>query len=113
MAGEGDVDERVASEFLRCVDYKIAAGDEICVDRKVCDRRDNVRVFVSFACEAKDVRAFFLDAAETFSGSRDRLVDYDDFHVRVISKSCYLCDGGFHLRHEVVGVGQMLDHSAC
>ncbi|MPN30019.1 hypothetical protein SDC9_177476 [bioreactor metagenome] len=38
VTGEGDMDKSVASEFFCCVDDEIAAGDEVRIDRKVCDR---------------------------------------------------------------------------
>jgi len=67
---------------------------------------------VGLAGEAEDVLPLLLDAAESFSGSRDRLVDDDDLHLGVVGESGNLGDRRLHLRHEVVGIGEMLDHAA-
>ena len=112
VAREGDVDEGLAPELLRGVDNEVTARYEVGVYRHVGDGGDDVRIFVGFTCEAKDVVSLLLNAAESFRRSGNSLVDDDDLHLRVVGESRYLRDCRLHLGHEVVGVGEVLDHSA-
>ncbi len=75
-------------------------------------RAYDVRVFVRLTGHEKDVGPLLLDAAEGLGGPRDSLVDHDDLHLGIVGEADDLADGGLHLGHEVVGIGDVLDHPA-
>ena len=62
--------------------------------------------------EEQDVVPLFPDPAEALGRAGNGLVHYDDLHEGVISERRDLGNGSLHLLHEVVGVSEMLDHSA-
>ena len=110
MAREGDVNEGVTAQLVSGADDEVAAGDEVVIADEVSSGADLGQVFVRLTCDAEDVRAAFLDAAESLGGAGNSLVNDDGLHVGVIGEVNDGLDGGLELFSEVVGVDGQLDH---
>ena len=111
VAGEGDVDEGVASKLMGGVDHEVAAGDEVVVADQVGGGGDDTRILVGLTCDADDVGPDFLDPPESLGRARNGLVDDDGLHQGVVGKAGDDGDRGLLLLHEVVRIGQVLDHA--
>lgn len=112
VAGEGNMHEVGDAELLGGGDDEVAAGDVVGVDGEVGGAFNDIGVFMGFTHEEHDVGALFTDALEGGRGAGDALVDDDGLHVGVVGEGHDLGDGGLHFGHEVVGVGDVLDHAA-
>ena len=112
VAGEGNMHEVGHAELLGGGDDQIAALDVVGIDGEIRRAFDDVRVLMGFAAEEHDVRAFLADTLEGGRGAGDALVHDDGLHVGIIGKGHDLGNGGFHFGHEVVGIGDVLDHPA-
>ena len=100
------------AELLGGGDDEIAAGNVVGIDGEVGRAFNDVGVFVGLAHKEHDVGALFTDALEGGGGAGNALVHDDGLHVGVVGEGDDLGNGGFHFRHEVVGIGDVLDHAA-
>ena len=65
-----------------------------------------------FTCKAENVRMAFLNAAESFCCSRNTLVNDDSLHFWIVGKSYNLRNCCFLLRHKIIRICDVLNHSA-
>ena len=112
VTGEGDMDEIGAAQLVGGEDDQIAAGDAVGVNDKIPGRGDDAGILVVLAGKQQDVGPGFADTAERLGRARDSLVDDDGLHQRIVGERSDLGDRRFLLGHEVVGVGDVLDHAA-
>ena len=73
--------EGVTAQLVSGADDEVAAGDEVVIADEVSSGADLGQVFVRLTCDAEDVRTAFLDAAESFGGAGNSLVNDDGLHV--------------------------------
>ena len=106
------MDEIGAAQLVGGEDDQIAAGDAVGVNDKIPGRGDDAGILVVLAGKQQDVGPGFADTAERLGRARDSLVDDDGLHQRIVGERSDLGDRRFLLGHEVVGVGDVLDHAA-
>ncbi len=112
VAGEGNMHKIGDAQLLGGIDDQITARDVVGIDGQVGGRFDDARVLVGLAREEQDVGTGFADTAEPFGGAGNGLVDDNRLHQRVVGERGNLRDGGLHLGHEIVGIGDVLNHAA-
>ena len=112
MACEGNVDESLGAELFRCPDDSISAGHEVVGEGQIGRALDDEGVFVRLAGEKENVLVLRADALEGLSGSGDGLVDDDRLHEGIIGEGHDGRNEGLLLGHEIIGIGDVLDHAA-
>ena len=91
---------------------RITAGNKVLRRYHIGRRINDERVFVGFACKKKNVGPFFFYAFKGFRRSGNGLIYDDGLHFGIVGQSDYLRNGGFLLGHHIVGIGDVLNHSA-
>ena len=112
VTGEGDMDEVGAAQLVGGEDDQIAAGEISGVSDKVGRGRDDAGILVVLPGKQQDIGARLANTAERLGRARDSLVDDNGLHQRIVGERSDLGDRRFLLGHEVVGVGDVLDHAA-
>ncbi|MPL59738.1 hypothetical protein SDC9_05293 [bioreactor metagenome] len=111
VPGEGNVDEGLGAQLLGCPDDGVAAGNEVGGKSQIGGALDYQGVLMGLAGEEKDVLVLLADALEGLGGSGNGLVDDDSFHKGIVGQSDHGGDEGLLLGHEIIGIGDVLDHA--
>ena len=84
MAGERDMNKRIASEFMCRPYHQISAGDKIVVYNQIRHTLDIIKHVKRFPCDAQYVGSLFLDLLKCLRCSFNRLIDDDRLYLRII-----------------------------
>ena len=94
----------VTTKFMSGTDNQIASSNKVGVTHQICSAADLRQVLMSLSSDAKDVRTALVDLPESLSRTRNRLVNNNCFHLRVIRKINNGLYGCFKLFRKVIGI---------
>ena len=104
--------EGLCAQLFRRPNNRVAARYEVIADRHIGCSLNNERVFMRLPCKEQNIGALFPDTFKRFRSAGNPLIDNNSLHHRIVRKRRYLRNAGFLLRHKVIRIGNMLNHTA-